>query len=282
MDKFIKYIVESKFDFNIDVDSIEISNDKELSLGKSVQTTKSQLTEYANSIFPLVDLGLPSKTLWAKYNLGVNPDDIEECTSETWNGYKQWIGGYYKWGDKEDNKHSINDEWNNYKYAYITYNYSKGYNISLTKYCTNENLWASNKRNSTIDNLEVLQLEDDAAYCTYESQWRIPCRKDFNELKKYCALKWIDEYYGIPKLNGMKFTSKVNGNSIFIPAGKQWQGKDYEYCYLWLSELCTKDPKTAYCVEIKRWEKDNVQITNKERRLSFNIRPVFYRTNHLF
>ena len=36
MDKFVKYIVESKFDFNIDVDSIEISNDKELSLEKSV------------------------------------------------------------------------------------------------------------------------------------------------------------------------------------------------------------------------------------------------------
>jgi len=38
-----------------------------------------------------VDLGLPSKTLWSKYNLGVNPNNLEIAAD--------WYGDYYAFGE---------------------------------------------------------------------------------------------------------------------------------------------------------------------------------------
>lgn len=39
----------------------------------------------------MVDLGLPSGLLWAKYNLGAVPDE----------NYESWYGNYYSWGETE-------------------------------------------------------------------------------------------------------------------------------------------------------------------------------------
>jgi hypothetical protein len=41
--------------------------------------------------YEVVDLGLPSGTLWCKYNLGVNPN----CLTNPVN----WFGDYYAWGE---------------------------------------------------------------------------------------------------------------------------------------------------------------------------------------
>ena len=39
-----------------------------------------------------IDLGLPSGTLWCKYNVGVtNPNRL--------NTAKDWYGNYYAWGE---------------------------------------------------------------------------------------------------------------------------------------------------------------------------------------
>ena len=63
----------SKFNFNID-----INNDNDVTLSKSnYSNTKSQMQEYIINKY-LVDLGLPSGTLWFKYNLGVNIDKLED------------------------------------------------------------------------------------------------------------------------------------------------------------------------------------------------------------
>jgi hypothetical protein len=44
----------------------------------------------------VVDLGLPSGTLWCKYNLGVDSNKLKTA--------KQWYGDYYAWGELESNK----------------------------------------------------------------------------------------------------------------------------------------------------------------------------------
>jgi hypothetical protein len=39
----------------------------------------------------VVDLGLPSGTLWCKYNLGVDPKYLANPIN--------WFGDYYAWGE---------------------------------------------------------------------------------------------------------------------------------------------------------------------------------------
>jgi len=89
----------------------------------------------------VVDLGLPSETLWCKYDLGVNPNQLS--TPE------DWYGDYYAWGEIEA------------KPNYNSYNYKFGKEYDkLTKYCNDP------KRGfyGFIDNLTELQPADDAAY----------------------------------------------------------------------------------------------------------------------
>ena len=89
----------------------------------------------------VVDLGLPSKTLWCKYNLGVNPNQLTNP--------KDWYGDYYAWGELDPNKKKY--DWDNYKF---------GNEYNLTKYCNNSKFGL----NGFVDNLTYLQPEDDAAY----------------------------------------------------------------------------------------------------------------------
>ena len=49
--------------------------------------------------------------------------------------------------------------------------------------------------------------------------WHIPNKEDFQELCDNCTHEWVSD----GKLRGMRFTSKINGNSIFFPAtGYTW------------------------------------------------------------
>ena len=65
---------------------------------KSKQVNHNDYTkEYLDLMkYEVVDLGLPSRTLWCRYNLGVNPTKL--LTPEDWYGY------YYAWGELKRNK----------------------------------------------------------------------------------------------------------------------------------------------------------------------------------
>lgn len=54
----------------------------------------------------------------------------------------------------------------------------------------------------------------DAATVNMGEEWRTPSDDEFQELYDNCTWEWTSEnnYYGI------RFTSKINGNSIFLPA----------------------------------------------------------------
>ena len=72
----------SKFNFNIDI------NDINGDLIKSKYIPSSQKEVYLQQQY-IVDLGLPSKTIWCKYNLGVNINKL--------NNPVDWTGNYYAW-----------------------------------------------------------------------------------------------------------------------------------------------------------------------------------------
>ena len=142
MNNLIKQIVESKFNFNID----NLDNEMRNSLSKSSSISKSQKQAYEDQY--LVDLGFPSKTIWCKYNLGVNFNQLSTS--------KDWYGNYYAWGELDPKAFYI---WNNYSHG-------KAHN-ELYKYCTlhaYDFRYSSTYTNPPIDGLYELELKDDAAY----------------------------------------------------------------------------------------------------------------------
>ena len=51
-------------------------------------------------------------------------------------------------------------------------------------------------------------------------QWRLPRRTEFQELYDNCDSEWIAQ----DGMNGRRFTSRANGNSIFFPAAGNYDG----------------------------------------------------------
>ena len=127
-----------------------------------------------------VDLGLPSRTKWAKANLGgTNPQDL---------------GQYFSWGNITGHAKD------------------SGYDFSQTTYngTTGAGLMGGLSTSSSYD----------AARSIKGYPWRIPTYDDFLELLSYCRAQWTT----VSGQAGMRFTSNINGNSIFLPAAGFYNG----------------------------------------------------------
>ena len=229
--------------------------------------------EWLDLMNDIVDLGLPSGTLWCKYNLGVNPNQLTKV--------KDWYGDYYAWGELDPNK--TNKEGNIY-FSWDTYKYGKSYN-KLTKYCGNSEFGLNN----FTDNLTELLPEDDAAYQNkkfYNFKFHIPTKKQYEELINYTNNYWIKNYdlnkikhslkddKGIQGLNGRVFEGK-NGNQLFIPATGYCLGSAIynvsSYCMLWSSNLYLDYPYNAYYLNT---DSNSVILYDYNRCSGYTIRPV--------
>ena len=69
----------------------------------------------------------------------------------------------------------------------------------------------------TVKNSGNLTLEQDAANHYMGGKWRMPTYDDWQELFDYCDDAWTYDYNGTG-VAGRVLTSKVNGNSVFLPA----------------------------------------------------------------
>ena len=229
--------------------------------------------EYLDLMNEVVDLGLPSGTLWCKYNLDV--DSTKLLTPE------DWYGGYYAWGELEGNK--TNEKGEIY-FDQSNYKFGEDYN-KLTKYCNNYEYGL----NGFTDNLANLQSEDDAAYQNkklHNFKFHIPTKEQCEELINYTNNYWVNNYDptklkhnseddgGIFDLNGRIFEGK-NGNQLFIPAtGGYFRStfkSDCYNCYLWSSSLQLKLPYNAYCLAISS---NSILIYGDPRYNGLTIRPV--------
>ena len=140
---------------------------------------------FDNNGHDYVDLGLPSKTLWATCNVGASkPSDS---------------GLYFQWGDTQG---YIADQigegkefnWKNYKLN------PSGDGKAFTKYATNGS---------------TLELEDDAAHVNMGGDWHMPTPEQIQELVDNTIKEWTTFY----DVNGILFTSnKDTSKFIFIPA----------------------------------------------------------------
>lgn len=150
-----------------------------------------------------INLGLPSGTLWATCNVGAE-------TPEEW-------GYCYKWAEVAPSASSTNN-WEHYKYC-------MGAQGTLTKYNQGE----SSGYMGFTDDLTELEPMDDAATVNWGDGWCMPTLAQIRELSTYTYWSWETTPNGV---KGNRYTSKTNGNSIFIPADA-----DGHYATIWTKSL---------------------------------------------
>lgn len=78
-----------------------------------------------------------------------------------------------------------------------------------------------------------LTLEQDAARANLGGNWRMPTKDEYQELIDNCDVTWTDDYNGTG-VKGSVFTSRVNGNSVFLPSVGYCQ--DYDSSVLGVGE----------------------------------------------
>ena len=193
-----------------------------------------------------VDLGLPSGTLWATRNVGASkPEEY---------------GDYFAWGETKGYNSGKRD------FSWSTYKWCNGSSSSMTKYCDNR----SYGNNGFTDNKTELDLEDDAAYVNWGSQWRMPSLDQIRELEAQCTWTWTT-YKGT---KGYLVKGK-NGNSIFLPAA----GWRYDtplslagsYGFYWSRSLTTDGSYDAYVLS---FDSGRVDWNRSSRYSGRSVRPV--------
>lgn len=133
-----------------------------------------------------VDLGLPSGLKWATCNIGADkPEDY---------------GDYFAWGETKPKK-----EYSENTYVFCHEKdesglYDFGYGTKKVKYYDNLGI-------------DISGTQYDAARSNWGGSWRMPTKKELEELKIKC--KWIWEVRN--GINGYKVIGP-NSNSIFLPA----------------------------------------------------------------
>lgn len=171
-----------------------------------------------------VDLGLPSRTLWATYNVGASsPDEY---------------GNYYAWGETQPKDYY----WDT---TYVFYDGMYGRWYRYNKYT-----WFT-EHHGTVDGKFILEPEDDAATQNMGAGWCMPTKAQLQELCDY--VQWSEKSSGTYKY---KYGySKTNGNTIIIPCAG-WEYRDvpntHMYVYYWSSELmeATRDGSDYYAYQL--------------------------------
>ena len=213
--------------------------------GQMISVSQS-VTLYAQWFRPeYVDLGLPSGLKWATCNIGATAPE----------GY----GDYFAWGETQPKS----------KYDWKTYIYCMGSEKTLTKYCNNPDCGY----NAFTDDRRKLEPNDDAAHVNWGGEWRMPTASEMNELVNNCSWVWTQ----INGVNGQLGTSKINGITIFLPAGGQCYSASSIYDmgeigYYWQSNLnTTYYPNTANFLYL---DKDDPWVWNSSRYVGSSVRAV--------
>ncbi len=212
-------------------------------LSKDIKKIKTEECIVNNNGHEFVDLGLPSRLLWATCNIGASkPEEY---------------GDYFAWGETEGyngDKKTFN--WSNYKWC-------NGSPSTLTKYCTSS-------EDGTVDNKTVLEASDDAAAANWGGSWRMPTDTELTELRTNCI--WTQT-----TLNDVDGYNVVgpNGNSIFLPAAGY---RDYSNLYYagtygsyWSSSIGTTDSGYAYSLS---FDSNSQYYDYYGRCIGQSVRPV--------
>ena len=191
-----------------------------------------------------VDLGLPSGTLWATYNIGAeSPEDY---------------GDYFAWGEIQPKAY----------YNWDTYQYSNGTSNTLLKYCNKSNYGY----NGFTDGLITLQPEDDAATVNWGSNWRMPTKEEWQELYQNTTNIWTTRN----GVYGRLFTAS-NGNTLFLPASGYIGGSSLFFAgsfgYYW-SNAFDNVSNPSYAMIFRFMYSNGGSMNTSNRCYGLPVRPV--------
>ncbi len=190
----INAIVDIILGGNGDSAAADVNDDGEINIGDlNAIINIIQTTETGDDKHEWVDLGLPSGTLWAAYNVGA--DAPEE------------YGDYFAWGETDTKE----------VYDWSTYKWCNGTHDSLTKYCSTSGY-------GVLDYKNELECEDDAAYVNWGPLWCMPTHEQQVELMNVCT--WAQTT--LNGVNGYQVTGP-NGNMLFFPYTGERSGSQLMY-----------------------------------------------------
>ena len=195
-------------------------------------TTWSVYSSCPNGHHPhAIDLGLPSRTMWACHNVGA-ASPIDE-------------GEFYKWGETEA---KTNYQEGIYDYWEETY-------IDGNEWSRNAILTRGVPGIKILKDLgdEIGGTEYDVAHVKWAGAWRMPTTAQIEELisSDNTTAEWVHERKDGVWITGWRFVSKWNNRKVFLPAagaytianaGMGKYGTDGEG-YYWTSERSV-DSKT--------------------------------------
>ena len=186
---------------------------------------------------------------WAECNIGASkPEEY---------------GDYYAWGETKTKS----------DYSWATYKWANGASNKLTKYCPTDktDYWDGA---GSPDGKTVLDPEDDVAHVKLGGNWRMPTKAEQDALRSQCTWTWTTKN----GVNGYEVKSKVNSNSIFLPAAGGWAstGLSYAGSYgrFWSLSLYTfypYYPGGAFCIA---FDSRYVDWGYDIRYCGFPVRPV--------
>lgn len=208
----------------------------------------------------MIDLGLPSGTLWACCNVGAQSPEGTGC--------------YYSWGETTGSCEGKNYfSWEHYKHIHYNPNDDSVFGYCLTKYCQDSEYGY----NGFTDELTTLESGDDAAIANWGSQYRMPNRTEVNELLNKNYTSWT--VTTVDGVKGLLVTSLIEGftdKNIFLPLTGLFNGRTVDdegvYAEYWTSSLYTRIPNSAYMFKI--YDDAKKGTGNRERDRGLTIRPI--------
>lgn len=183
---------------------------------KATKTTHAVVVDNAprGKTSQAIDLGLPSGTKWAEWNIGASSPEQ--------------YGNYYAWGEVSPKA----------DYSWATYfdSDSKGEHFKT---------YFIDNKNNNIGKYSVVMTNRDVAHVKWGGDWHIPTADQFGELEKQC--KW--ERHKLRGVWGVKVTGP-NGNSIFLPAAgfmhRRTVNEKGETCIYWSGDLLSSERRKLF------------------------------------
>lgn len=152
------------------------------------------------------------------------------------------MGDYFSWGNVEGHP-----EGSGYNFSQEVYNSTPGAAIEAD-----------------------LSLEQDAARVNLGAPWRMPSSAEFQELLDNCTHVWTQ----VNGMNGILFTSNVNGNTIFFPAAGYYQGSSLANLgtvgQYWTSKYSSQNS----AVDVIFTNSEITVPSTNSRRLGYTVRAV--------
>ena len=197
--------------------------------------------------FEYVNLCLPSKTMWATCNVGATKPEDEGLLFQFGR-----VDGY-KYGDENPKFRTIDQNIQDTGSRYIPLT------TSGKKY----------KKNNILD------LEDDAAYVNMGGVWKMPTKSQLEELFNNTTHDTVK----VNGVQGMMFTSNINGHQLFIPFAGYWNGGfssiESGTC-IWSSQVNSSNVNSvnsAYVIDC--YSGGYVDVVDFGRFNAFSVRGVF-------